>query len=207
MKVLTRVTQPDVEPVEIEDVEAWIPVTEGSDDGVLTALIARAREELEDHLGRCFVESEWQLTLDADDLTDLREIRLPRPPLISIDSVTFYDIDGTSTTIDSSTYYWTQTGEIGRLRLKHDEDWPSNPREVSALVIAFTSGYGDTASDIPGAIKTGVLELCTFWYRNRGEGVVFNRFVSPAEASVRSTPPQVKRVLERLSRWRVMEAW
>ncbi len=205
MRLLTRVSQPSAEVVTIEDLEAWIPIPSGSDTAICDALTSQVREELEDHLGRCLVTSSWKLTLDEEDLEDVDEIFLPRPPLISVTSITFYDDTDVASTLSATTDYRVQAGDLSRVKLREDASWPSDPRNLGCLEIAYSAGYGTTAASVPGAIRTAMKEMATFYYRNRGEGVVFNRFVSPAESSVRSTPPQIRRILERLNRWRIVE--
>lgn len=207
MRLTTRVSQPTAEIITIEDLEAWIPIPSGSDTSILDMLIPQVREEVEDHLGRCLITSSWKLTLDPEDISGVRELLLPRPPLVSVTSIKTYDEDDVETTLAAATYYRVQAGDLARVMLREDADWPTSLRNMGCVEIAFSAGYGTAAADIPGALRTAMREMATFYYRNRGEGVVFNRFVSPAESSVRSTPPQIRRILERLNRWRVPESW
>src|SRR5512136_1143373 len=97
MRQVTRLTQPVVEPLEVEDLDIWTGASVADVDGTLTTpdstlletLIADAREMLENFLGRAFLTSTWRYTLDAVDVED--EIVLPRPPLVSVQSITATD--------------------------------------------------------------------------------------------------------------------
>ena len=62
------------------------------DDALITALIVTARQQAEHRTGRALVSQQWRQGLDQfpDD-----SLELPKPKLVSVQSVTYLDSNGT----------------------------------------------------------------------------------------------------------------
>src|ERR1041385_152928 len=121
---LTIVAPPTVEPITLDEVKNWLKQDGGDDDALITDLISAAREHAEKYLRRALITQTWKLTLDLEQCgyaNDLPgglyalpisaiygglpdRIDLPYPPLVSVTSVTTYDINNTGTVFDSSNY-------------------------------------------------------------------------------------------------------
>lgn len=153
--ILERIVDPLAEPITSAQVAAWCNAAIASADGLVQAddqdlldeLTTVAREYLEDwtnpHLA--LVESGWRVTLDKGELAD--EIRLPVGPLVSVDSVKFYDLDNVETVVTTATYR-AVTGEASSVVLLSGETWPDNPRSLGCLVIEITAGYQQTTGAV-----------------------------------------------------------
>jgi uncharacterized phiE125 gp8 family phage protein len=95
-------------------------------------------------------------------------MRLPRPPLQSINAVTYWDSNNTLQTLSPSVYLvrtpWRQPGRIERAPFQW---WPSHLCDLRLPIsINFTAGYG-LAAAVPQTLKQACLMLAAYWYVNR----------------------------------------
>lgn len=175
------------------------------EDDLILALIRAAREYAETFTHRVFLKQQWQLTMDyfpsgnpfstidsrpidgnyellyrsrivdSKDLEPKDFIRLPRPNLISVESVKYYDLTGALLTMDPATYA-VEIGTLpGRITLNYQVSWPLTRNQRNCVLIDFTAGYGAAGSDIPSAIIAAIKLLVGHWYENRA-AVVLSRF-------------------------------
>ncbi|MEI9989915.1 MAG: head-tail connector protein [Rhizomicrobium sp.] len=164
---LTLTTPPALEPVTLAEAKAHLKVDTADDDALITAMITAARARAEWHTGRALIAQAWTLHLDCWPASGTIEI--PLPPLQSVVSVTSYARDDSAAVLSPSLYTVDAASAPARLALKTGAPPPTNLRNVNALAIAFTAGYGAAASDVPGLLKEAILELVAFLYENRGE--------------------------------------
>lgn len=54
----------------------------------------------------------------------------------------------------------------GRIKLRSGRAWPTH-RNFSSFIVEFKAGYGDAATDVPAALKEGILQLIAYLYENR----------------------------------------
>lgn len=154
------------EPVLVEDVRTHLRASDTEDD-VIALKLAAARQRVEARTLRSCLRNQFDLAIDRFPC-DGRPIRLPRMPLVSVDSVWSYDTDGTSSQFGSSGYFIDAYGQPGRLCLKSGYSWPSGRREQVGGVIRFTAGYSSTpASGIPDPLVEAIRKLATELYENR----------------------------------------
>ena len=151
---------------------------EGSeDDTYLNALISTAQFAVEKYTGRSITNQTLKLGLDglpyADDNKyypegfftapdinrSLGYIVLPRPPLVSVTHLKYYDEDNTATTFSASNYHVDTQSEPGRLVLKRGKTFPSasDLRTANAYEITFVAGYGSSRDDVPTPISPPVV--------------------------------------------------
>ncbi len=96
-------------------------------------------------------------------------IYLPRPPLQSIDWINVLD---------------ASSNEIGRIALAWNRCWPITRASINAVIIRFVAGYGDSAEDVPQAIRHGILIEIANLYENR-EDIVLGQAVELMPVSER----------------------
>jgi uncharacterized phiE125 gp8 family phage protein len=158
-------TEPDNEPVTLEEAKLHCRVDTDDDDDLIGSLITAAREYCEGFQNRAYVSQVWELWLDGFPATPFD---IPKPPLLSIDSIKYYDTDNTEYDFDD--YYADTESTPGRLELNYLESWPSvTLRDINGVCITFTAGYGD-ADDVPQSVKQAILLLVGHWYENREQG-------------------------------------
>jgi uncharacterized phiE125 gp8 family phage protein len=186
MTSFTLTVPPAVEPVALADVKQHARIDSSADDTLVTSLITAARQWVEQYTNRAIINQTWQMAFDlwptvAEDWWDgLRDgpvtnpgrvgfICLPRPPLVSVNSVTYFDNADTGTVWPSSNYFVDTVRQPGRLALRMGATWPQPTRLTNGIVIEYIAGYGGSAASVPETIKTAIRQLVTHWYEHRGE--------------------------------------
>ena len=192
---LKLITGPTVEPLTLAEVKQHLRISHTDEDSIIEIYIRAAREYLEGpygFLGRALVAQTWDLILD--EFPD-NEIKIPLPPLQSVDSVNYYDADGNEQVVDSDSYYVDNASEPGWV--VPVDYWPSSLvlDAVNSVRIRFVAGYPatsdsppDLAGNIPFNIKAGMLLLIGNMFENREEnvaGTVINRLPFGADALMR----------------------
>lgn len=156
MTVLTewaRVTGPVIEPVTLDDLKRHIGVTQADDDAVIDSYRVAAREAAESYLFAGLLTQTWRLKLS----TWADTVWLPMAaPLASVTSVTYYDADGTLTTLSSSYYVVETTSSPGSLLRAPGVSWPSLQTDRRfPITVTYVCGATDPA-DVAEAVKQGI---------------------------------------------------
>ena len=170
---LREVTKPIALPIDPSIVleELGLPTSEM---GRITRLVTQAAELAEAYTNRVFITRTFTLTLDAFPTglipwwDGVREgtvrafagdgiITLPKPPLVSVQSITFFDLTNVERTVDPSTYYVDAAAEPARVVLNYGASWPVDTRDRAAVVVNYTAGYGSTSAAVPGVVQAAIL--------------------------------------------------
>lgn len=177
------VTQPAIEPVSVADAKAHCRVVTTDDDSYIEALIAAARQYVEDNTRRKLITQ----TLDwrRDYGFPRGYIELPYPPLQSVTSVTYVDGDGTTQTLSTSKYSVDTNSHTPRIYPVYSESWPTCRTEPNAVTVRYVAGYGDAASDVPQGLRHAIKLLVAHWYEAR-EPIVTGTIVAQIPMSVQS---------------------
>lgn len=158
MTKYATLTDPAAEPLTVSEFKDL--AREGSADydaSVIPLHLAEARETIVERTGRVAVNQTFRLTLPG--FPDGDAIVIERVPLVSVESVGYYDLDDAAQTLAEGTDFRVITDTTpGAIRLLPNVLWPSaHPdREVT---IDFTAGYGATAAGVPSKYKLAVAEL------------------------------------------------
>lgn len=164
---------PAEEPVTLVEAKLHCRVDHTADDTLITGLIAAARQQAEHRTGRALVTQQLEYTQDSFVAS---EICLPRPALISVQTVKYLDAYGVLQTL-ANTEYQVITSELaGRIVPAYGKAWPFGRLQPDALVINYTAGYG-AASAVPASIKSWMLIAIGTWYSQR-EGVITSTTVA-----------------------------
>lgn len=164
---LALVALPSTEPVTLAEAKAHLRVTATDDDTLVDSLIATARQWVEDFTRRALITQTWDYTLDA--FAD--EIEIPLPPLQSVNSVKYLDVDGVEQTLAATEYTVDTAATRGLVRPAYGKSWPSVRDQANAVTIRFIAGYG-TAAAVPGTIKAAVLLMLGELYARRETAIV-----------------------------------
>jgi len=177
---LTLVTAPTTYPVDLDTLADHLRVVRGPEDTLLQAYLAAATEVSQVFARRQFVTATYDQTFD--EFADFLELK--RPPLQSVTSVKYIDIDGAEQTLSSSVYDVDTSIEPGCIRLAWNQSWPSTRTTPNAVTVRFVAGYGTTAQVAPTA-KAAVLLWTAQLYEHR-EPVVINEIARKVPLSVES---------------------
>ncbi|KKL72573.1 hypothetical protein LCGC14_2083560 [marine sediment metagenome] len=136
-------TQPSHEPVTLLEAKLYLRVTHSSEDAVIENLIRMARQEGETY------HNHWWLrrTVTAKiDRFPAKEIRLPGPRLIGIDSITYVDVAGVTQTLATSVYDVDTSSEPGKITLAYNQTWPTIRGDHHGITIVYKAGYVATCT-------------------------------------------------------------
>lgn len=156
-------SEPDIEPVTVEEVKEQLRIDSDDEDALLARLISVARRHGETVLRRSFISTTWRMKLDYFP----RGITLTRAPVISVESITYLDVAGDSQTLSSGVYSLNADDEPARIVLAYGQSWPSVRDILRAVTITFVAGYGTTAADVPETIRHWILLAVGQLYENR----------------------------------------
>jgi len=162
-----------------EEASVQVRSEDPGDKALLEELVAAATGMAQGYTRRAFVAQKWRLTQSAfvlppavcDPLRPSRAaITLPIPPLVSVESVKYIDVDGVLQTLDPAKYTMRKNVTPGEIVRAYAAEWPSTRAVDDAVQVEFTCGYGEAVA-VPAAIKRAVLLIVGTLYRNR-ENVV-----------------------------------
>lgn len=159
-------TPPATEPVTLAEARAHLKVDGNEEDPYIESLIAAARESCEVFQGRAYVEQ--TITLKLDEFPCNGRIEIPRPPLISIESLTYVDGLGDPQELDEDEDFYVDDSSENCptvLLPAYGKSWPSIRSEPGAITIVYKAGYG--AGAVPKSTKQAILFLVGHWFENR----------------------------------------
>ena len=167
--ILRVYTAPTAEPVSSMEAKLHLRVDESADDTLIAALITAAREEVERQSYHALMTQTLELTVEN---WWAHEIALPRPPLVSVSSITYKDDTGASATWASSNYVVGANMMPGMIRMSATGAFPSvTLYAVEPIVIRYVAGYASAAL-VPQSLKQAMLLLIGHWYESREQVTV-----------------------------------
>ncbi|HMQ94156.1 MAG TPA: head-tail connector protein [Amaricoccus sp.] len=140
---------------------------DGAQDQLLELYLRSAMAAIEARLGRVLLARPYSWTV-----THWREEScqgLPVGPVISVESITFQEADGSETEAEAGTWSVLRDAQRPRLVGKFGRSLPRIPRGGQAE-IRFTAGFGPGWEDVPHDLRQAVLMLAAHFYENRAEG-------------------------------------
>lgn len=149
--MLRDLSPPPVEPITLAETKLFLRVDQDDDDALIETLITSARETLEARLGVAMISRPMETSGPA-----ARVIRVPRYPVVSVDSVSLDGSEITEFDADLRRQPSTVTINLSGVR-------------DAGVDIAFTAGFGDEASDIPTPLLQAMLLLVAHAYEHRDD--------------------------------------
>lgn len=184
MESLVRTSAAGSLAVPLATVKEFLRVTWDEEDTTLEIILRSAIQSIEDYAATSLISqgfrkyrSEFPTMYGKD-----RSMFLGMRPLVSVASVTYYDIDGTQQTLSTDVYSVTEAGSNPWVNLKPGQVWPATEIRENAVAINFTAGYG-SAGVVPRDLVSAVLLACADKYRNRGDVNVV-RFIDIPHAAL-----------------------
>lgn len=131
-------------------------------------LIKVAREVAEEETELSILERTYELTTDC-----FGEIELPRPPVHSIESVKYIDVNGVEQTLSTAIYMLDNRAHLrpAMLRLKYEQSWPDHRRESGAIRVRYVAGFRLEDSPpldvVPESLRQAMHLLIAHYWSNR----------------------------------------
>lgn len=172
---LKLITGPAVEPCTVDEVKLFTHIDYDVEDALIAKWIKAARVAAENFQWRAYYTQEWELSFDSWPESPFF---IPRPPLVSVESLKYYGTDDTEYEFDLNDLIIDVNSTPGRISLAYGIQWPSTVlREIDAIRVRFTAGYGDsedltTTSEgvlesIPDSVKDAIFVYCAWRNENR----------------------------------------
>ena len=199
MPATRTITEPTDEPIEVLEAQEYMELDSDTDSELIRSLIIAARTDIENRLGRAFLNRTMQTTLDriiSNDVpitsgwstgADVRYcadyVELPMGPLVEITEVRWFDRDNASH-IFASDNYRADTNK-GRLILNQGREWPRGMRDLDSLQITYVAGGATQGESVNEAVRLAVRLHVAHAYENRGgsadtpEPVAIGRLIAP----------------------------
>lgn len=147
-----------VEPIDLASAKRHLRVVITDDDDYIAALIIAARVTAEQRLNRTLVRR----TMSAS-FSHWGDMVLPKPPLISVESVEYIDPDGNTLSLQTYDVYRHTTP--ARVAVSAGETVPHTHGRPDAVTVHYTAGYPD--GQVPAPIIQWMLLVIGTLYDHR----------------------------------------
>lgn len=163
MKTVIRVP-PAQEPIGLSRIKNHARQMSDVHDDLLLDLIAASRSMSEQLLGIAIIQQELTQYRNRFE----RVMRLPRPPLVSVESIEYQDPDDVLQVVDAASYTVDSISKPGKIILNAGYSWPITSNMPNSIQIKFTAGYGPERTDVPESLKQGLITLAINQYYQPG---------------------------------------
>jgi uncharacterized phiE125 gp8 family phage protein len=183
---LVRETAPTATPVTVAQLREQAEIDSTHRDDHLQRCLDAATQHLDGYsgaLGRALMVQTWVLYLEQ---FPAGVIRLPMPPLITVDEITYTDANGDAQLL-SGAVYEVITGPRAEIRRAYGRVWPAARCEPRSIAITFTCGHA-TAAEVPAPIRQWILMSAAGLNAQR-EDQAIGLTVSPNPAADRLLAP------------------
>lgn len=152
--------------VDLDEVKNHLRVDFNDDDDDLTSMIEAASDLIEAEANIALGEQSWELVLREFPPAG-ESIRIPRPPLASVESVKYRSpTDGALVELDDAEYLVIKGRRNGLIEPAFGKTWPSSYCSEEGVIIEFTCGAVDAANIRP-MVGKAIKNIVATWYRTR----------------------------------------
>jgi uncharacterized phiE125 gp8 family phage protein len=166
MATYRQLTEPASEPLTYQQVKDFLRLNGDTEQTFVTSLITVARQQVESRIWRPLISQTMAFQLDYDELKTT-PYNINKAPLVSFQSVTYYDVNDTLQTLAASNYEVDIYGSPARFRLKNI---PQCFERMNTLQVNFTCGYANAAA-VPSPIIQAMYMIIGHLYENRQDVV------------------------------------
>lgn len=152
--------------ISLEAARNWLRIDGHDEDAELVAILSAICQAAEDATGRALSPQTWDVVLDA---FPCGPVRLPMPPVQSIESGTYVDRNGVVQPLLSSAWLLDADSEPGWLFPAYGTTWPSTRAVPNAVRIRVACGYPQGA--IPASIVLWIRAQLAHGWDNRDSGL------------------------------------
>lgn len=164
---------PDAEIMTLSEGKLHLKVDGTDDDALITLLIQASREMVEEFCNRSLITQTREIRLDC--FPNYKELELTYGVVQGgIDGddpaeveINYYDENDDLQVVPTTDYFLDSTSDIARIVVKNS--WPSTYSKPNAVSIIYNAGYGDTSTDVPGALIAAAKMILAHLYENRQE--------------------------------------
>ncbi len=154
---LTRLGTPEP-AVTIDEGRTYLRIRHNRDDSIIQMGLEAAIEDHEAQTGRQLMTASFRLDLDLFPTI----IRLRKPPLLSITKLEYLDTTGTLKPLVEGTDFVVDKGSpdsVARIMPAHGKWWPTTRRQLNAVQVTFSCGFGTDPQLIPARDRLRILAV------------------------------------------------
>ena len=147
-----RTVDPTSTPISLSDLKDHLRIYDTTEfDSQLTNVLNAAILQVERATGRALITQTWEMRLDKFS----KSIKVPHPPLQSVTSIQYQDVNDAQQTLGTSYYTVDTSSQPGRIVEAYNYSYPDTYSDIDAVLITFVAGYGD-AEDVPEPLKFAI---------------------------------------------------
>lgn len=159
--LLRQVTGPVSFAITLTEAKAHGIIETTDDDAIVQEYLEAASRTVGEMAGRVLTEETWSVSFPTGQVED---VILPKNPVQSITSITYYDADDAEQSATVADFYLIKDDDRALVRPKAGKSWPSaNQHRDDAITITFVAGY----SECPKTLKVAVMAMVKHLYENR----------------------------------------
>ncbi len=162
---------PSALPISLSELKASLRVTYTEEDALLQMYAKAATHIVETKTGRALINRTAKLELPYFPDDDC-PILIPRAPLVSVQSIQYYDGSDTLTTWNASNYLVDLTSLRPKIYVRDGQTYPVTDDRFDAVTVNFTIGYGETFNSVPEGLRFIVMALTSHYFLNRAPVIV-----------------------------------
>jgi uncharacterized phiE125 gp8 family phage protein len=183
---LSLVTAASERAVTVSLAKQHLRVDHADEDELIGNLVDLAIDTIEQSCNTSLVTQTWDMILPR---FPCGSFYLPRSPVASITSITYYDIANVLQTLTLATYVdQLLSAKPAELHLKYGYSWPCTYSRPNAVTVRYVAGFGTEAA-VPPALKAAALMLVGDLYENRSSvitGTISAEIAAVAARNVRA---------------------
>lgn len=162
---LQLITPPDILPITLDETKAHLKTEDiDTEDAFVDTLIKAATNFAQEYTYRQFITATYEQYFDEFPID---EFKLEKPKLQSITSIKYQDADGAEQTLPDDVYEVNDKSDIGTVRRKDGQSYPTTDNVYNAVTVRFKAGYGDSADDVPDLLRSTLKVMVSYLFENR----------------------------------------
>lgn len=165
MAGIKRISRQAPSVVSLDQAKRQIRVLDNDSDSELQELILHATSRVENITGIPLSTCQYEQTFDRwSPFGDA--MRLTKWPVQSLDSIQYIDTNGTTQTLATTQYKFSDYRRPARFYRAYSVAWPTVRDEVDSVLVTYTAGYANSG-DAPEDIVKAILFLIGHWWQHR----------------------------------------
>jgi uncharacterized phiE125 gp8 family phage protein len=166
MMSMQLIVEPASEPLTLDEARLFLRIDTNDDDALLASLIAASRRLVEQATRKCLMAQTWRFGFDQWPARGF--VRLPLSPLLTLVSVTVMDGSGNRIQQGLNDYRINALEPVPVVQANATP--PVSAAACGGIQIDAQLGYGNTAAQVPQAMRLALLLILDRLYDTRGQG-------------------------------------
>jgi uncharacterized phiE125 gp8 family phage protein len=153
---LIVVTPPTFEALTLDELKDDRRIEVSDEDADLDRRRTTVTKAIEDHCSRSFALRTLKLLLDRFPARCGGVIRPPRPPLVDVVKIEYYDVNNVLQTMAVADYEVDAATEPGRIQPAYLARWPDTYTRMNAVAVTYRAGFA-TRGEIPQRVRSAIV--------------------------------------------------